>query len=62
MEDLDWRTPSICGAGNNCPEVAITADSVFVRSSLARDTTPVRFTHREWRDLLDGIAKGEFTV
>ncbi|MQS13036.1 DUF397 domain-containing protein [Streptomyces kaniharaensis] len=62
MEDLDWRTPSICGAGNNCPEVAITADSVFIRSSLARNAPPVRFTHREWRDLLDGIAKGEFTI
>ncbi|MER7751492.1 DUF397 domain-containing protein [Kitasatospora sp. NPDC097643] len=62
MEDLDWHTPSSFGAGNNCPEVAITADSVFVRSRLTPDAQTVRFTHQEWKDLLAGIANGEFTV
>ncbi len=62
MEKLTWLTPEICGQGNNCPQVAITADSVFVRSSLDLDMPPTRFTHQEWRDLLDGATKGEFDV
>ncbi|GGV18160.1 hypothetical protein GCM10010495_36230 [Kitasatospora herbaricolor] len=62
MEQLNWVTPSVCGAGNNCPEVAITTDAVFVRSNLTPDAPAARLTHQEWRDLVDGISKGEFNV
>ncbi|MEU6232063.1 DUF397 domain-containing protein [Kitasatospora sp. NPDC047058] len=59
MDKLAWHRPSICGDGNNCPEVAITADAVFLRSSLQPDAI-ARLTRTEWHDLLAGIRNGEF--
>ncbi|SDT75936.1 protein of unknown function [Streptomyces sp. TLI_053] len=59
MEELLWQRPSLCGDGNNCPEVAITADGVHLRSSL-RPTEVTRLTPAEWRDLVAGIRNGEF--
>ncbi|SDT75932.1 protein of unknown function [Streptomyces sp. TLI_053] len=59
MEELLWQRPSLCGDGNNCPEVAITADTVHLRSSL-RPTEVTRLTLPEWRDLLTAIHDGEF--
>ncbi|MEV6972403.1 DUF397 domain-containing protein [Kitasatospora sp. NPDC093806] len=61
MEELPWRKPSLCGDGNNCPEVAITGDAVYVRSSL-QPSSIARLTVAEWRDLLDGVRNGEFDV
>ncbi|MDY0810291.1 DUF397 domain-containing protein [Kitasatospora purpeofusca] len=61
MEELLWQRPSLCGDGNNCPEVAITGDSVYVRSSL-RPTEVTQLTPTEWRDLLSGIRNGEFDI
>ncbi|PYC77748.1 DUF397 domain-containing protein [Streptomyces tateyamensis] len=62
MRQLHWLKPSVCDEGNNCPEIAITADAVYLRSTLHPDAAPTELTHQEWRDLLDGIAKGEFTL
>ncbi|MFD0273832.1 DUF397 domain-containing protein [Kitasatospora sp. NPDC127111] len=59
MEELNWRRPDACGDGNNCPEVAITADAVYIRSSL-QPAAVAELTTTEWRDLLAGIRNGEF--
>ncbi|MEK2492290.1 DUF397 domain-containing protein [Kitasatospora purpeofusca] len=61
MEELPWRRPSLCGDGNNCPEVAITGDTVHLRSSL-RPTEVTQLTPTEWRDLLTAVRNGEFDV
>ncbi|MEE1785908.1 DUF397 domain-containing protein [Streptomyces sp. SP17BM10] len=61
MEELAWRKPSICGDGNNCPEVAITADGVLIRSSLVPDGV-AQLTTAEWRDLVAAIRAGEFDL
>ncbi|MGW3229486.1 DUF397 domain-containing protein [Kitasatospora sp. NPDC001095] len=59
MEELSWRKPSACGDGNNCPEVAIGPDGIYVRSSLRRDAI-AQLTLDEWRDLVSAIRAGEF--
>ncbi|MFB6892186.1 DUF397 domain-containing protein [Kitasatospora sp. NPDC056327] len=61
MEELSWARPSSCANANNCPEVAVTGDSVYVRSSLAPSSI-ARLTLSEWRDLVSGIRDGEFDV
>ncbi|MFJ8434516.1 DUF397 domain-containing protein [Kitasatospora sp. NPDC094019] len=61
MEELLWQRPSRCADCSNCPEVAITADAVHLRSSL-RPAEVTRLTLAEWRDLLTGIRDGEFDV
>ncbi|MEV7925080.1 MULTISPECIES: DUF397 domain-containing protein [unclassified Kitasatospora] len=58
---MEWRKPSACGDGNNCPEVAITSDAVYVRSTLLPDAI-AQLTPAEWRDLLSAIRAGEFDV
>ncbi|KOV12105.1 hypothetical protein ADK60_33405 [Streptomyces sp. XY431] len=58
MEELPWRRPSLCGDGNNCPEVAITGDTVYIRSSLLPSST-AQLTLSEWRDLITGVRNGE---
>ncbi|MFG2909335.1 DUF397 domain-containing protein [Kitasatospora sp. NPDC048286] len=59
MEELSWRKPSACGDGNNCPEVAIGPDAVYVRSSLRPDAI-AQLDVSEWRDLVAAIRVGEF--
>ncbi|WP_078860217.1 DUF397 domain-containing protein [Streptomyces rubellomurinus] len=61
MEDIAWRKPSACGDGNNCPEVAITSDSVYVRSTL-QPAAIAQLTPAEWRDLVSAIRNGEFDL
>ncbi|WP_328956705.1 DUF397 domain-containing protein [Kitasatospora purpeofusca] len=61
MEELIWQRPSLCGDGNNCPEVAITGDTVHLRSSLLPSST-TQLTLAEWRDLVTGVRNGEFDV
>ncbi|MDH6707067.1 hypothetical protein P3T27_003796 [Kitasatospora sp. MAA19] len=58
---MEWRKPSACGDGNNCPEVAITSDTVYIRSSLLPDAV-AHLTTDEWRDLLTAIRAGEFDL
>ncbi|WP_405004656.1 DUF397 domain-containing protein [Kitasatospora purpeofusca] len=59
MEELLWQRPSLCADSSNCPEVAITGDTVYLRSSLLPSST-ARLTLTEWRDLLAGVRNGEF--
>ncbi|MFJ9694146.1 DUF397 domain-containing protein [Kitasatospora sp. NPDC101183] len=61
MKELDWKQPGACGDGNNCPEVAITPEAVYVRSSLLPDAI-AQLTPTEWRDLVSSIRAGEFDV
>ncbi|MFD4905849.1 DUF397 domain-containing protein [Kitasatospora purpeofusca] len=61
MDNLSWTRPSSCADSSNCPEVAITGDAVYVRSSL-RPTEVTQLTPTEWRDLLGGIRNGEFDI
>ncbi|MFI8085123.1 DUF397 domain-containing protein [Kitasatospora sp. NPDC086009] len=61
MENLSWMRPAACANSNNCPEVAITADTVYLRSSL-QPSAVAQLTTDEWRDLLAGIRNGEFDV
>ncbi|MFD5465290.1 DUF397 domain-containing protein [Kitasatospora sp. NPDC127059] len=59
MDELVWQRPTTCGDGNNCPEVAVTPDAVYVRSSLLPDAV-AQLTPDEWRDLVAAIRNGEF--
>lgn len=61
MESLPWIRPAACANASNCPEVAITPDTVYLRSSLQPDAV-AQLTTDEWRDLLSGIRNGEFDV
>ncbi|MDY0810290.1 DUF397 domain-containing protein [Kitasatospora purpeofusca] len=61
MEEIQWQRPSRCAGSSNCPEVAVTADAVHIRSSLLPSST-ARLTLPEWRDLLAGVRNGEFDV
>ncbi|MFB7124786.1 DUF397 domain-containing protein [Kitasatospora sp. NPDC056273] len=61
MDELTWRRPTACGDGNNCPEVAVTSDAVYVRSSLLPDAI-AQLTPDEWRDLVSAIRSGEFDL
>ncbi|MFF2042256.1 DUF397 domain-containing protein [Kitasatospora sp. NPDC058170] len=61
MEQLSWIRPTACANANNCPEVAITADTVYLRSSLQPDAI-AQLTRDEWRSLLSGVRNSEFDV
>ncbi|MER6399125.1 DUF397 domain-containing protein [Kitasatospora sp. NPDC001603] len=61
MDDLTWIRPEACANSANCPEVAITPDTVYLRSSL-QPSAVAQLTTDEWRDLLAGIRNGEFDV
>ncbi|MFB7905573.1 DUF397 domain-containing protein [Kitasatospora sp. NPDC001309] len=59
MEKHSWIRPSACANAGNCPEVAVTPDAVYVRSSLLPDAI-AQLTPAEWRDLVAAIRNGEF--
>ncbi|MET8545353.1 DUF397 domain-containing protein [Kitasatospora sp. NPDC004799] len=61
MENRSWIRPSACSNAGNCPEVSITSDAVYVRSSLRPDAI-AQLDVSEWRDLLSAIRAGEFAV
>ncbi|MFD0273831.1 DUF397 domain-containing protein [Kitasatospora sp. NPDC127111] len=61
MEALEWERPKACADGASCPEVAVSADTVYLRSSLQPDAV-AQLTTAEWRDLLSAIRNGEFDV
>ncbi|MFE4519192.1 DUF397 domain-containing protein [Kitasatospora sp. NPDC056783] len=61
MENRSWTRPRACANAGNCPEVAITTDAVFVRSSLRPDGI-AQLTPDEWRDLVSAIRAGEFSA
>ncbi|MFE3503580.1 DUF397 domain-containing protein [Kitasatospora sp. NPDC059160] len=59
MENRPWTRPGGCPDGSSCPEVAVTPDAVYVRSSLLPDAV-AQLTPTEWRDLVAAIRNGEF--
>ncbi|MFE3877823.1 DUF397 domain-containing protein [Kitasatospora sp. NPDC059146] len=59
MENRSWIRPAACANANACPEVAVTPDAVYVRSSLLPDAI-AQLTPAEWRDLVAAIRDGEF--
>ncbi|MFG2916610.1 DUF397 domain-containing protein [Kitasatospora sp. NPDC048298] len=59
MEELTWTRPTSCANSNNCPEVAVADDAVYVRSSLRPDAI-AQLDVSEWRDLVAAIRAGEF--
>ncbi|MGW2375182.1 DUF397 domain-containing protein [Kitasatospora sp. NPDC001683] len=61
MENRSWIRPSACSNAGNCPEVAVTSDAVYVRSSLLPDSV-AQLTPTEWRDLVSAIRDGEFDL
>ncbi|MFJ1934995.1 DUF397 domain-containing protein [Kitasatospora sp. NPDC088160] len=61
MKDLTWQRPESCGDAASCPEVAVTSDAVYVRSSLRPDAI-AQLDVTEWRDLVSAIRAGEFDV
>ncbi|MFD8082087.1 DUF397 domain-containing protein [Kitasatospora sp. NPDC059722] len=61
MDHLPWTRPAACANSGNCPEVAITADGVLIRSSLVPDGI-AQLTTAEWRDLVAAIRSGEFDL
>ncbi|MFF0412255.1 DUF397 domain-containing protein [Kitasatospora sp. NPDC004745] len=61
MEILRWKRPEACGEGASCPEVAITSEAVYVRSSLVPDAV-AHLTPGEWRDLVSAIRNGEYEL
>jgi hypothetical protein len=52
-EGLEWRRSSYSGP-SSCVEVAIAADSVYVRKSSDPDVRLV-FSHEEWRMFVRGL-------
>ncbi|MFB7905570.1 DUF397 domain-containing protein [Kitasatospora sp. NPDC056076] len=61
MENRSWIRPAACSNASNCPEVTVTPDAVYVRSSLLPDAI-AQLTPAEWRDLVAAIRDGEFDV
>ncbi|WP_078589280.1 MULTISPECIES: DUF397 domain-containing protein [Streptomyces] len=61
MENRAWIRPSACSNASNCPEVSVTSDTVYVRSSL-RPEAIAQLDVSEWRDLVSAIRAGEFDV
>lgn len=60
---LVWHKSSASGPSGDCVEVAIQADSVYVRNSRhAEDVPPLQFRHMEWAAFLSGVHNGEFEL
>jgi hypothetical protein len=58
----EWRKSTLSSAGDNCVEVAFTADGrTGVRDSKQQGLGPVLvFTQAEWDAFLGGVRQGEF--
>ena len=56
---LSWRKSS-ASASENCVEVALAEDTVFVRDSKQICSHVLAFTSSEWRSFLSGVRAGEF--
>lgn len=58
-----WKSSRSNGGGDNCVEVAETADGYAVRDSKARGTGPeLSFTRAEWAAFVEGVKLGEFDL
>jgi Domain of unknown function (DUF397) len=60
---LVWRKSRASGDTGSCVEVAIGAESVYVRNSRHGDgRQPLEFRHEEWAAFLTGVREGEFEL
>ncbi|MEV4423556.1 DUF397 domain-containing protein, partial [Patulibacter sp. NPDC049589] len=62
MPDLSvaaWRKSTRCVSDHHCVEVADLGDDVGVRNS-QRPQTALVLPKAAWRDLIDGITRGDF--
>jgi Domain of unknown function (DUF397) len=57
-----WKSSHSSSSNNNCVEVFITADKVFVRDSKNPQVPPLTFTHPEWEAFRLGVLDGEFDL
>lgn len=55
---LAWRTSSRSSNGENCVEVAPTADGVVIRHSKHRDAGTIAFTYPAWTVFVDEAHQG----
>jgi hypothetical protein len=58
---LVWRK-SRASATGDCVEVAIGAQSVYVRHSRHAEDRPLAFRYEEWAAFLTGVRNGEFEL
>jgi hypothetical protein len=59
---LVWHKSSASGADGSCVEVAIGAQSVYVRQSRQAEDRPLAFRYEEWAAFLAGVRNGEFEL
>ena len=55
-----WRKSSRSGGGDNCVEVAPTAEGVYVRDSKDPDGPILHFQKDPWRIFLQSVRDGVF--
>ena len=58
---LRWHISSFCDP-SSCVEVAVDADSVYVRNSQKPAQEPLTFDYSEWNAFLLGVRNNEFDV
>lgn len=59
MPTFDWQKSSYCAEGNNCLELADSADGILVREGESPDTLVVTSPAR-LRAFISGVKAGEF--
>ena len=66
FRDKEFKTPAMCsadhGSGLDCVAVAIRKDKVAIRSTHDIKKTTVVFDHDEWRNFVNSVRDGNFTV
>lgn len=58
-DSLTWRKSSK-SQQNNCVEVAVQPDAVFIRDSKDRSGHVLQFSHDDWSAFLAAVKSGEF--
>jgi hypothetical protein len=59
---LVWHKSSASGGQGDCVEVAVGAQSVYVRHSRHAEDRPLAFRYEEWAAFLTGVRNGEFEL
>jgi hypothetical protein len=62
LDSLPWKTSTRSGTNGNCVEVAVTADTIYVRDTKDRSLSPHSYTRAEWAAFVDGVKDGEFDL